>query len=162
MDLRTIDFETLRKNTEEYYKSVDKVYSPALRANVFFNSDGFHHLRFDKTRTERIKKVQRNKLSFLKSAVEIIKTATTVQEYRRSTEPVGKLRADGFRKTALVEYWAFVAILNTDKNIRVKTIVRKVGEGQHHFWSVMPYWVVVDITKQQTVRRTADESIEDE
>lgn len=82
---------------------IGSVFSPALKAEVYFNSDGFHHLRYDGHRSERSKKVQQNKFRFLPQAVEIIKKSTTIQEYRTGLCPVGKANSSGFRKTAKVE-----------------------------------------------------------
>lgn len=108
---------------------------------VHFNSDGFHHLRYDGHRSERNKKVQKNKFRFFPQAVEIIEKSTTVQEYRQGLCPVGKSNSSGFRKTAVVEWFGFFAITDFNNSIRIMVVVRKVGEnGQYHFWSVMPYW----------------------
>ena len=36
-----------------------------------------------------------------------------------------------------VEYWGFDAILGTEK-IKIRTVLRRVGDGNIIFWSVMP------------------------
>ena len=52
--------------------------------------------------------------------------------------PVGKPSArDGSVAMKLVEYWGMVAIVG-DNGVKVRTIVRKIGEGNIIFWSVMP------------------------
>jgi hypothetical protein len=38
----------------------------------------------------------------------------------------------------LVEWWGFIAIF-IEQDIKVRVIVRRVGNGNYHFWSVMPY-----------------------
>lgn len=38
----------------------------------------------------------------------------------------------------MVEWWGFVAIF-VKQDIKVRVLVRKVGDGTLHFWSVMPY-----------------------
>lgn len=37
----------------------------------------------------------------------------------------------------IVKYWGFVAIID---DYRIKVIVRQVGRGGKHFWSVIPAW----------------------
>ncbi len=37
-----------------------------------------------------------------------------------------------------IEYWGLVAIVG-DKKIKVKTVLRRIGDGNITFWSVMPY-----------------------
>lgn len=37
-----------------------------------------------------------------------------------------------------VEYWGFVAIIG-EKKIKVRTVLRRVGNGNITFWSVMLY-----------------------
>jgi len=38
----------------------------------------------------------------------------------------------------MIEWWGFVAIF-IKQEIKVRVVLRKVGEGNIHFWSVMPY-----------------------
>lgn len=127
---------------EEIYKKIGYIYSPALKANIIFGSDGFHHPRYDNNRSERSKQAQQNKFLYFNKAVEILKRSTTIQEYRRSIRAIGSRDRSGFRKTKIIEWFGFFAIVNFSKCIRINAIVRRIGEdsGQFHFWSVMPYW----------------------
>ena len=136
------EFKKLKEKTENEYKKIGKIYCPALKSEIIFNSDGFHHLRYDGSRSERNKSVQKNKFIFFHSAVEIIKKSTTIQEYRRLLCPIGKRNRNGFRKTSLVEWFGFFSITSFLRMTRVKTVVRRVGgeNGQDHFWSVMLFW----------------------
>ncbi|MBI3589087.1 MAG: hypothetical protein HY093_01580 [Candidatus Liptonbacteria bacterium] len=38
----------------------------------------------------------------------------------------------------MIEWWGFVAIF-VKQEIKVRVVLRKVGDGNIHFWSVMPY-----------------------
>lgn len=68
-----------------------------------------------------------------------MKTATTLQEYRKLLSPVGeKSKRDGSVAMKMIEWWGFVAIF-VEHEIKVRVVLRKVGEGNIHFWSVMPY-----------------------
>ncbi|MFA5000232.1 MAG: hypothetical protein WC545_02640 [Patescibacteria group bacterium] len=129
------NFKKIKNKINSQYKNIGRVYNPALRSNVSFNSNGWHHLCYDNNRSERSKAVQINKLRFFSNAVNIIKKSTTIQEYRR-----GKLSIDG--KESVVEWFAFWSIISFIKLIRIKVIVRRIGglNGQYHFWSVMPFW----------------------
>ena len=53
--------------------------------------------------------------------------------------PIGKKsKQDGFVKMKEVEFWGLVAIIG-EKIKKVKTILRRIGDGNITFWSVMPY-----------------------
>ncbi len=141
-DLDIEEFETLKKQIQAEYKKIGCLFSPALQANINFNSDGFYHLQYKNNRLERSILVQRNKFMCLNDAVKILKKSTTIQEYRRGMCTIGKTDIEGFQKNKIVEWFGFFAIINFTKSIRVKVIIRRVGgeHGQYHFWSVMPFW----------------------
>ncbi len=147
------EFKKIFAKAEKFYKSVIKVHCPALNQMVHFSSDGFHHLQFDGTRTERTKVVQKNKLLCLEDAVLIIKKTTTIQEHRESVQTVGKPDVSGHRQEKSVRYYAFAAIINLDKKRRINVVVRRVGDGNFHFWSVSPAWKELKTNSQKTVKR---------
>ncbi len=37
-----------------------------------------------------------------------------------------------------IEYWAFIAIVGKNNQIKIRTVLRRVGDGNITFWSVMP------------------------
>lgn len=136
-------FKELKQKVELEYGSIDHIYSPALKAPIFFTAEGLHHLRYDSSRAERGKRAQRNKFLYFKSAIEIIKKSNTIQEYRRRLMPVGKPDKSGLRRTKWVEWFAFFVVTSFSKPTRIKVVVRRVGvDGQYHFWSVMPFWTL--------------------
>ncbi|MDP3974396.1 MAG: hypothetical protein Q8P65_00210 [bacterium] len=152
-------FNELKNTTKINYEKIGCVYSPALQANIVFNSDGFHHLRYDNNRSERSKKSQQGKFICFNKAVEILKKSTTIQEYRRSICAIGDYDKSGFRKTKIIEWFGFFAIISFSKRIRINAIVRRIGEenGKYHFWSVMPYWSL-----SNNIRIIGSKKIEDE
>lgn len=121
-----------------FYKKIGKIVCPYFGHEIPFNSDGFHHLQFSADR-ERDKKEQMLKFSLLPSAPMILKNSGTVQEHRKTmeAEEAGRYSKRG-RKMVEVEYWGFVAIVGKKDPLRIKVIVRRVGTGQIHFWSIMP------------------------
>ena len=127
------DYKQIKNDAEVYFKSIGSILCPAIQERIYFNSDGFHHLRYDNSRSERSKQEQVNKMSYLKEAKDILEKTTTIQEYRAIVQPVGKVRGDGFRKTSRVEFYAFIAITSIHSGRRFKVIVRRVGDGEFHF-----------------------------
>jgi len=91
------------------------------------NSDGLHHLSYS-SRRERPKKEQLLRLSLVPMSLAIIKKSGTLQEYRI------------FSNQKITEYWAFIAICqhrNQEYGQRIKIILKKTGNGNIIFWSVM-------------------------
>ena len=70
-------------------------------------------------------------------ALKVIKNSGTIQEHRKGFITIGKAGKDGLSKTKNVEYWAFVAIVG-DSEIKIRVILRRIGDGNITFWSVMP------------------------
>lgn len=127
-----------REKARKIYDAQRTIRSPFFNDDIVLNSDGFHHLRYS-ARRERNKEEQVLKFTLLPLGLNILKTATTLQEYRKLLSPVGdKARRDGAVTMKLIEWWGFVAIF-VKQDIKVRVIVRKVGDGNLHFWSVMPY-----------------------
>ena len=113
---------------------------PALNNElVHFSAEGFNHLIYKGKRRERNKNEQIMKFKLLPKAKTIIEITTTHQEY---DESLIEIRKKKFKKivqeTAMVRYWGFVAII---RGFRTKVIVRQIGNGQKHFWSVIPAWI---------------------
>lgn len=123
----------------EYYKSIGQIMCPYFKRVVIFNSDGFHHLQFSDGR-ERDKTSQLLKFKLLPLVPRTIASAGTVQEYRKQWGKVGRKKANGFQETKEMEYWGFVAIVqnSSKENIKIRIIIRRVGDGNLTFWSVMP------------------------
>lgn len=78
------------------------------------------------------------KFSLLPLGFEIIQKAGTIQEYRKLLTPIGKKSSRGFVSMKEVEYWGLVGIIGSQR-IKVRAILRRVGDGNITFWSVMPY-----------------------
>ena len=51
---------------------------------------------------------------------------------------IGKQDKNGLCLTKTAEYWGFIAIVG-EKWIKIKVILRRIGDGNIIFWSVMPY-----------------------
>jgi len=75
-------FSQRKEKAKTIYNRQKSVSNPYLKSQVILNSDGFHHLQFS-ARRERDKKEQLLKFSLLPLAIQIIKNAGTLQEFRR-------------------------------------------------------------------------------
>lgn len=129
-------FNEQREKAKAVFLAERAIYCPYFKSEVTLNADGFHHLQFS-ARRERTKREQLLKFRLLSLALDVIRKAGTVQEYRRMLTPIGKPSPrDGSVPMKEVEYWGFVAIIG-ERPIRIRTIVRRVGTGNLAFWSVM-------------------------
>lgn len=129
-------FEQKKQKAHEIYTAQRTIYSPYFKTEVVLNSDGFHHLQFS-ARRERSKEEQVLKFTLLPLGLRIIQQATTLQEYRKLLSPVGHTSHNG-QVMKTVEWWGFVAIF-TKQDIKVRVVLRRAGNGNITFWSVMPY-----------------------
>lgn len=131
------NFDQIKEKAKKLYETTGKIFCPYFSCDVILNSDGFHHLQFS-ARRERNKAEQILKLRLLPLAIKVIRKSGTVQEWRKILQPIGKKKANGFIQMKTVQYFGFVAIAG-EKKVKIKVIVRKVGDGNLAFWSVMPY-----------------------
>jgi ribosomal protein L28 len=134
-----MDLPELIQEAKHVYESQGALRCPFFGASVILNSDGFNHLLYKPNRMPRNVEEQKIKLRLLKKGLRIIQKAGTVQEYRIRIEKFGKPARDGFTKTKKVEYWAFHDIVGENKRFLMRVIVRRIGDGAYHFWSVMPH-----------------------
>ena len=154
MEIDADYFNERKEKTKAIYDAQKGIRNPYLKSNVIFNSDGFHHVQFS-ARRERDKKEQLLKFSLFPLAIKVIRNAGTLQEYRKGLVAVGKQAKDGFIKMKQAEYWGFVAIVG-ENQIKIRVILRKVGDGNVTFWSVMPY------SKLKMGQKLHTDGIEDE
>jgi len=136
MDFSIEYFNQRKEKAKNLYLGQKSIFCPYFKSEVILNSDGFHHLQFS-ARRERNKKEQLLKFNLLPLALKIIRNSGTIQEIRKGIVSVGVVGKDGFAQTKNVEYWGLIAIVG-NSNIKVRVILKKVGEGNVVFWSVMP------------------------
>lgn len=109
------------KQAKESYAQIGQVWCPALESFISFGDDGFHHLIW-KNRKHRSKADQRRRFRLLKYTGNIVASTKTNIAYQE-------------KEVALfhVAYWAFTQEQD-DQTLTV--VVRKVGNGEKHFYSV--------------------------
>jgi hypothetical protein len=118
------------------YRARPLIHSPFFNGYIVLGREGFRHLQVS-ARGECAKDEQIQRFALLPLALHILQTATTLQRYRRrpaSVHPQGETLALKERK--MVQWCSFTALF-LRRGLRVKVVVRKVGDGKLHFWSVM-------------------------
>jgi hypothetical protein len=135
----TSNYDKIRSDAERYYVTLPDVHCPALSTVISFTSSGFNHLVFKGDRAERDRDSQMMRFKLLPQAYKLIGLTTTYQEYEDSLKEF-RVRKHKKRElvTKQVQYWGLIAIIG---NRKIKVILRKVGNGNIHFWSVIPAWV---------------------
>ncbi|MEK7586668.1 MAG: hypothetical protein AAB453_02245 [Patescibacteria group bacterium] len=125
--------ELLIERKSEYLKWIP-IYCSAIRDYVFFNMQGFNHLRFEINNTPRHPKTAMYKMGLLPLVRPVIHSATKVDEYQRRLSPVGGSRSKVLKE---FEYWAITAVVGK-QNTKLKVILRRaIGGEKIYFWSVM-------------------------
>ena len=132
---------------------------PALNEYVHFTAEGFNHIVFKGSRSERERPSQILRFKLLSRAVKLVERSTTYQEYEETLKELEvKSNKKHVRKSKPVKYWGIIAIIDGRK---IKIIVRKIGDnGQLHFWSIVPAWTTNkyrDIKLFSTMKGNPDE-----
>jgi hypothetical protein len=128
-------FANRKEEARLLYFAEKSIYCPYFRKSVILDQQGFEHLEFSAGK-ERERREQLQRFSLLPLALDTIRKAGTIQEYRKILLPVGKKGRDGFTPIREVEYWGLVALVG-ERKARIKIVLRRVGEGSISFWSVM-------------------------
>lgn len=124
----------------KFFNKNKKIKSACLE-DVVLNSDGFMHLiwRNEVKKHKRDWKNQVKRFHLLIYVKPVLQGMQYYQEYSEALESVQvKKRRKLLFETKVVKYWAFIAII--DDRIRIKIILRKIGAGNIHFWSIIPIW----------------------
>lgn len=131
----------LKAQTKALYDSTQSVLCPYFSTEVGFNADGFHHFQYNTAGAERSKKAQIRRYKTYRFAPYVLSRAGTLQQHRRYFGPVGRPKGDGYRATKVIEDWCFIALVSSSpgKDIELKVVVRKIGDGSLKFCSIMPF-----------------------
>src|SRR3989344_9686534 len=134
------NYEKLRENAQKFYKENGSIFSPAFHEKIHFNAEGFNHIIFKNSRSERERPSQILRFKLLPLAIKLIKISTTYQEFEETIKEFGvKSFKKKIRKAMPVKYWGIIAVIDGRK---IKVIIRKIGDnGNVQFWSVVPAWV---------------------
>jgi hypothetical protein len=114
-------FRSLLNLRRKEYKKWGPVHSSALGEDISFTMRGFKHLRFHLNNQLRNSREIIHKMNLLPFVRTILENATEIESYRKIRE---------------IEYWSFIGTPNGSNRL-VRVVVRRVGDGKIHFWSVM-------------------------
>lgn len=118
---------TYKKQIKIFFNRHKQVICPALPGEpVVFNAKGINHLIYKGSRSRRDKKRILVNIRLLPLAIKILKKMPFVQE-----------ESDYVKDGVKYRFWTFEAVV---EKRRIKVIVRQVGNGRKHFWSVIPAW----------------------
>ncbi len=116
-----------KKQIQEIFKETKQISCPAFPGEIIsFNAKGINHLLYKGNRSKRdISRIETN-IRLLPRAIKVLRLMPFFQE------------ESFYEKDKITfKYWAFEAVV---EERRVKVIVRQIGNGQKHFWSVIPAW----------------------
>ncbi len=115
-------YRAYRRRAETFYKTLTSTSSPRLDdAHVVFNNIGFKYLiRKAKVRS---RKDQVKRFGLLNEVPGIIKDPNAIVSYRSE-----------FHDGRVIHYWAFS---KEKEGGEIRVIVRQIGNGIKHFYSVM-------------------------
>jgi hypothetical protein len=142
MNIEIEKFREIKKQREELYKNLGKIYCPYLNIDVHFNNKGFDHLLFKSWNKTRNIKEQYIRLKLLPLAVAVIRKSHTLQEYdERKMFVKQKVHSRWEKILRTVEYYVFTAVIK-DKDVRIKVIIKQVENSVPIFYSIYPSWKI--------------------
>ena len=116
-----------KKQIKEIFNRTKSVSCPAFSSErIIFNSKGINHLIYKGDRSRREMSRIKINIRLLPRAIKLLSRATFYQE-ETSYE----------KESKTYRFWTFEAVV---AKRRIKVIVREVGNGKKHFWSVIPAW----------------------
>ena len=122
----------------KFFKANKKISSAAL-GFIKLNSDGFRHLVFRDKQHKRELKNQLKRFELLRYLKPTLEGMKYYQEYFETKQQIRiKRQSTTLLEFGKVKYWGFIAVIN-DK-IRIKVVLRQVGDGSIIFWSIIPFW----------------------
>ena len=127
------DYEAAKRKAKEFYKTIGRVWCPALGDTVRFTAVGFQHI-MRKRGKRRQRDEQKRRFGLLRYAVFIladpdalfIRREKVEQKFVKSFEPK-RLFATNAR------FWSFKQIVD---ELPVTVLVRQLGNGEKHFFSI--------------------------
>lgn len=131
-------FEKVKREAEDYFKTINSVYCPYLKLKVNFNAKGLDHIKMKSWNKTRLISDQYLRFKFLKLVPTVLQASGTLQELEEKKN-FERIKNTGKWQSVMkpVIYYGFVAIVN---KVKIKIIVKKIEGGQPYFWSIIPFW----------------------
>lgn len=119
---------TLKKQVKKLFSQNRKISSLAFGSEILtFNAKGINHLFYKNPRNIRNIKEIETRINLIPSAIKLIKIMPVFQEQSSFKTLSGEE----------INYWSFEGVIDGK---RIKVIIRQIGNGNKHFWSVIPNW----------------------
>lgn len=133
------NYQKLREDSQEFYNSIGKVFSPIFKETIIFSAEGFNHIVFKSSNTERERSSQILRFKLIPLAKKLIEISTTYQEFEETIKYFTiKRHKKRIKRSMIVKYWGIIGIID---NRKIKVIIRKISDnGCLHFWSIVPTW----------------------
>lgn len=127
-------YQSAKRHAHKFYKKIGEILCPALNnERIVFNNIGFNHLiRKIKLRSRR---EQKRRFALLNYAKDILTSNKVFIEYRQEERQlIINKQGNPVARAICIYYWTFYY---ETKNSRIKLVVRQLGQGQKHFYSIM-------------------------
>ncbi|PIS22853.1 hypothetical protein COT49_03030 [candidate division WWE3 bacterium CG08_land_8_20_14_0_20_40_13] len=119
--------KSYKDQIKDTFKQTKEVSCPAFGGNkIYFNAKGINHLLYKGSRSRRDNKRIETNIRLLPRAIKVLQAMPYFQE-----------ESNYKKENVSYKFWAFEAVIN---DRRIKVVIRQVGNGQKHFWSVIPAW----------------------
>lgn len=116
-----------KNQLKKIFDETKEVSCPAFpNEKIVFNAKGINHLIYKGNRSRREKSRIETNIHLLPRAIKILQLMAFPQEETSYS-----------KEDTVYKFWTFEAVVDSR---RIKVIVRQVGKGQKHFWSVIPGW----------------------
>jgi hypothetical protein len=138
MEFTDEQFNKVKSQNEDLYKSIGEVYCPYFKEKISFNAQGLEHIKFKRRDRARPEQDQYMRFKLLFLVPEILKLSHTLQGILK-TKKFERVRVHNRTDNVLklVNYYEFIAVI---KRNRVRIIIKQIDEGQKFFWSIIPFW----------------------
>lgn len=120
--VKPLDKEEFKKT----YNSIETINSPSLKEDVTFNAKGLNHIYYAGNRSERTSGDIAIRQHIFSKAVKLVKTSNIISG-----------RHIVYRLNKNITYYEMIGLI---ENRRIKVVLRRMGEGKVHFWSIIPSW----------------------
>jgi|SRR5690606_14443902 len=129
----------IKNNAYKYYKQIKRVYCPHLKCYVRYNSKGFWHIIYRSEGKKREAQAQLLRFQLVPKTIKLLNLTHTIQEYDSITiESTVTDHKSKVKKLVKTQFFGYIAIIDGWK---IKVIVKRVGNGNPFFWSVIPNWI---------------------
>ena len=123
----------LKLKQRKFYKSIESVFCPALKENIYFTSKGFNHLLYDSNHMPRKVSEQYLKLKLFEYVPKLIKESTRIHSIR-----IFKKGAFYKNRREIITITRYALVGNVRDIGRIRVIIERINSDKYCFLSDMP------------------------